>query len=92
MLAQKISPAILTLAADGQIGVKTVDGNGRVVFTPIEIARSEADGVWITGLPAMANIITVGQGYVSAGQAVESVPAQQETALAADRISEGTLK
>jgi len=92
MLAQKISPAILTLAADGQIGVKTVDSNGRVVFTPIEIARSEADGVWITGLPAMANIITVGQGYVSAGQAVESVPAQQETALAADRISEGTLK
>ncbi len=68
MLAQKVSPAILSLAADGRIGVMTVDAqNNRVVFTPVEIARSEPDGVWVTGLPATANIITVGQGYVSAG-------------------------
>jgi multidrug efflux system membrane fusion protein len=83
--AHKVSPALLSLAADGQVGVKTVDEMNRVVFTPVEIARSEPDGVWITGLPASANIITVGQGYVSAGQAVDPVFVQPDTALAAQR-------
>jgi multidrug efflux system membrane fusion protein len=92
MLAQKVSPAILTLDSSGQIGVKTVDAQNRVVFTPVTIARSEPDGVWVTGLPAAANIITVGQGYVSAGQQVEPVFGQQETALAQDQSREGTLK
>ena len=50
MLAQKVSPAILSLAADGQIGLMTVGKDNRAVFTPVEIARSEPDGVWVTGL------------------------------------------
>lgn len=85
MLAHKVSPALLSLAADGQVGIKTVDALNRVVFTPVEIARSEPDGVWITGLPATSSIITVGQGYVSAGQEVRPVFAEPETALAAKR-------
>lgn len=89
--AHKVSPAILSLASDGQIGVKTVDGDGRVVFTPVEIARSEPDGVWVTGLPATASIITVGQGYVSPGQRVEAVPVREDTALAAGG-ADGLLK
>lgn len=89
MLAHKISPALLSLASDGRIGVKTVDALNRVVFTPVEIARSEPDGVWVTGLPATSSIITVGQGYVSAGQQVEPVPAGPDTALAAERAVSG---
>jgi multidrug efflux system membrane fusion protein len=85
MLAHKVSPALLSLAADGQVGVKTVDALNRVVFTPVEIARSEPDGVWITGLPTTASIITVGQGYVSAGQAVKPIFAEPDRALAAER-------
>lgn len=92
MPAHKVSPAILSLAADGQIGVKTVGADNRVVFTPVEIARSEPDGVWVTGLAASANIITVGQGYVSAGQQVEAVFGKPDTALAADKNREGMLK
>jgi multidrug efflux system membrane fusion protein len=83
--AHKVSPAILSLASDGQIGVKTVDAAQRVVFTPVEIAVSEPDGVWITGLPESASIITVGQGYVSPGQQVEAVAFREDTALAADQ-------
>lgn len=83
MLAHKVSPAILSLAADGRLGVSILDTQNRVVFTPVEIARSEPDGVWVTGLPATASIITVGQGYVSPGQQVEPVFATRETALAA---------
>jgi multidrug efflux system membrane fusion protein len=90
--AHKVSPAILSLAADGRIGVKTVDAQNRVVFNAVEIARSERDGVWVTGLPATARIITVGEGYVSDSQQVEPVPGQQDTALAADQQREATLK
>lgn len=92
MLAHKVSPAILSLAADGKIGVMTVGADSRAVFTPVEIARSEQDGVWVTGLPASANIVTVGQGYVTPGQKVEAVFGQEETALAADGTREGSLK
>lgn len=92
MLAQKISPAILSLDADGRIGLKTVDSQNQVVFHAVEIARSEPDGLWVTGLPASANIITVGEGYVSPGQRVDPVFGQEETALAADKPRDGTLK
>ena len=53
--------------------------------------RSEPDGVWVTGLPELASIITVGQGYVSPGQRVEAVAVREDTALAADRAN-GLLK
>jgi len=90
--AHKVSPAILSLDAEGRIGLMTVDADDRAVFTAVEIARSEPDGVWVTGLPASANIITVGHGYVSAGQKVEPVVGQAETALAAGGARGGSLK
>jgi len=70
--AHFVSPAHLSLDADGQLGLKTVDDENRVHFHPVEIVRSEADGVWVTGLPEQARIITVGQGYVDAGQTVRT--------------------
>jgi multidrug efflux system membrane fusion protein len=85
-LAQKISPALLSLSTDGIIGVKTIDEFNRVVFSPVEITRSESNGVWVTGLPETANIISVGQGYVAAGQEVDPVMAEIETSLAADSL------
>jgi len=85
VLAYRISPSLLTLDADGQLGVKTVDADSRVVFHRVVIARSEANGVWVTGLPERADIIVVGQGYVSAGQPVRAVEEQAPTALAAGR-------
>jgi multidrug efflux system membrane fusion protein len=84
--AHKISPALLSLAADGQVGVKTVDAANRVVFTPVGISRSDPDGIWVTGLPQNANIIVVGQAYVSAGQAVQTTPSMQETTLAGGQL------
>ena len=80
--AYRVSPALLTLDANGKLGIKTVDAQSRVQFYSVELAHSEANGVWVTGLPATANIITVGQGYVAAGQLVQAVATQPETALA----------
>lgn len=69
--AQRISPALLTLNNDGDLGIKTVDSEDRVVFHEAVIARSGADAVWVSGLPENARIITVGQGFVKAGDLVE---------------------
>jgi len=71
-----ISPAILSLGTDGSLGVKMVGSENRVTFAQIEIVRAQTDGIWVTGLPEDANIITVGQGFVSAGDIVDPRPVE----------------
>lgn len=68
--AHFVSPSILTLAADGTVGVKTVDADNRVRFKPVTIEADTPDGVWVTGLPPEVTLITVGQNFVEAGQTV----------------------
>jgi len=74
VLAHRVSPAVLTLSDRGQIGVKVVDDDSRVVFHPIEVVDTDHQGMWITGLPAEISLITVGQEYVGHGDAVRSMP------------------
>lgn len=81
-MAQKISPALLILDSDGTLGVFIVDSLQRAEFIPITIERSGTDGVWVSGLPATADVITVGQGYVSPGQPVDPSYMRSETAIA----------
>jgi multidrug efflux system membrane fusion protein len=73
--AHFLSPALLTLDDDGRLGVKAVTADDRVAFHPVELVRAEADGVWVTGLPESARLITVGQGFARAGERVRPVPA-----------------
>jgi len=68
--AHFISPAILSLSDSGQVGVKTVNEEDIVEFHPITLVLSEARGIWVSGLPDTARIITVGQGFARAGDAV----------------------
>lgn len=76
--AHFVSPAILALGRDGELGVKTVDDRDHVVFVPVEMVRAEADGVWISGLSETARIISVGQGFVRDGEQVDPRPAETE--------------
>ncbi|WP_316013330.1 efflux RND transporter periplasmic adaptor subunit [Roseobacter sp. HKCCA0434] len=69
--AHFISPAVLSLGTDGTLGVKTVDAEATVVFTPVDIVRAQTDGIWVSGLAPEARIITIGQGFVSAGERVD---------------------
>lgn len=72
-LAHKVSPSILTLDENGEIGIKTVNEDKTVKFTKVNIIKSTGEGVWIDGLPAIANIIVVGQGFVKPGETVVPV-------------------
>jgi multidrug efflux system membrane fusion protein len=85
-LAQKISPALLTLDSAGTLGVYIVDDMQLAAFIPVEIEQSETDGIWVSGLPETATVITVGQGYVNPGQKVEAIRAPTETAVAAESL------
>lgn len=73
--AHRISPAILTLGASGEIGVKLVDELDKVKFAPVEILREDTGGLWVIGLPEQARLIVVGQDFVLNGQTVRPVEA-----------------
>ena len=75
-----ISPAILSLGTDGELGIKTVTDGNVVEFAPVSIVRAQTDGIWVTGLPETAEIITVGQGFVNAGDTVDPRPADTPVA------------
>jgi multidrug efflux system membrane fusion protein len=72
--AHEVSPALLVLDDDGALGVRAVDEGGIVRFHPVSIVRAGPDAVWLAGLPERLRLITVGQGFVRAGQRVLPVP------------------
>ena len=72
-MAHFVTPALLSLADDGAIGLKTVDARNRVRFRPVAIIEDTPRGVWLGGLPTEIRVITVGQDFVSAGQEVAPV-------------------
>lgn len=66
--------SVLTLDDEGVLGVRTVE-DGKVAFHPITIVSDTRQGVWVTGLPVVSDVITIGQENVTAGQVVEASPA-----------------
>lgn len=73
-MAHNVSPASLSLSDTGAIGAKIVDDEDIVQFVEVQIVSDTATGVWLTGLPPKAELITVGQELVFAGQKVIAVP------------------
>ncbi len=75
--AHKVGMSYVVLDANGEMGVRAVDGDQRVLFYPIDVVREDPDGLWVSGLPAEVTLITVGQELVSPGQQVR---VQRDTA------------
>jgi multidrug efflux system membrane fusion protein len=76
--AHLLPSSALTLNDGGQIGVRLVDEANTVRFVQVKILADGRDGIWVSGLPDTANVITVGQDYVLEGQTVEPVFASAE--------------
>ena len=66
-LAHRLPQSALTLNNDGKLGVRVVDWEGIVQFMPVKILRDDIDGIWVTGLTEEADVIVVGQDFVTAG-------------------------
>jgi membrane fusion protein, multidrug efflux system len=73
--AHFLSPAALTLDDAGRVGIKSVGADETVDFHTISMIRTEANGIWVAGLPEQVRVIVQGQGFVTPGEVVEPVEA-----------------
>lgn len=69
--AQLVPQSALTLSSEGALGVMVVEA-GTARFKPVELVRDNDRGAWVNGLDGLAQIIVVGQEYVSDGSPVET--------------------
>jgi multidrug efflux system membrane fusion protein len=76
--AHLLPQSVLTLDDKGVLGIRTVEDGDKVAFHPVNIVKDTTEGVWVVGLPAKINVITVGQEYVKAGETVDARTAEGE--------------
>lgn len=76
--AHFVPPTALVLDDTGLLGLRTVNSDDQVEFHPIRILEDTGDGLWVAGLPGRVRVITVGQGFVRAGETVRPVPTGAE--------------
>ena len=88
VMAQKVSPAVFALDDEGNIGVRTVNAQNQVEYHPVEIVRTDVDGVWVSGLPDVATVITVGQEMVVPGEEVD-VSYESTDTMPAEVLNQG---
>lgn len=66
-----VSSSAISLDKQGRLQVKAIDDENKVVAYVVNIVRTDADKVWLSGLPQHLNLITLGQDFVVSGQQVE---------------------
>ena len=69
--AHLIPPSSLTLDSEGKIGVRHINSKNKVIFSGVDIIGDEQELVWVTGLPEILTLITIGQEFVLEGQTVD---------------------
>lgn len=69
-LGHALSPSLISLDPAGRMGIKWVDEQQRVVFTPVQLLSVDRQQAWVSGLPERVALITLGQGFVEPGQQV----------------------
>ncbi|MEO1323621.1 MAG: efflux RND transporter periplasmic adaptor subunit [Pseudomonadota bacterium] len=67
------TPATLVLHDDGRVGVRYVDASNTVQFAEVNVIDDAADGIWISGIPNGANLLTTGQDYIKEGVEVSPI-------------------
>jgi multidrug efflux system membrane fusion protein len=80
--ATQVPRSALTIASNGDIGVRTVSEAGVVDFVPVNVVEDEQSFMWVGGVPDGARVIVQGQDFVRDGQQVEAVAEKDVTASA----------
>ncbi len=70
--------SVVTLSGTGDLGIRAVDPQDRVVFYPIDIIDDVPNGLVLGGIPADARVIVAGQDLVTEGDTVKPVDADPE--------------
>ncbi len=69
-VAHLIPQSALTLDDDGALGVRIVRDNA-AAFAPVSVLRDTTKGIWVAGLAQQADVIVVGQEFVTDGVPVD---------------------
>ncbi|RWN55791.1 MAG: efflux RND transporter periplasmic adaptor subunit [Mesorhizobium sp.] len=69
--------SVVTLGDKGDLGIRAVDKDNKVVFFPIDLVDDTPTGLVLGGIPADARIIVAGQELVKEGEVVKPVEADQ---------------
>ena len=69
--------SVVTLSQAGDLGIRAVDSNNKVVFFPIDLVDDTPTGLVLAGIPADARIIVAGQDLVTEGDEVKAVEADE---------------
>jgi multidrug efflux system membrane fusion protein len=75
VMGHSLSPALISLDKAGRMGVKWVNAQQQVVFTPVQLLSVNSQQAWVSGLPEKVALITLGQGFVEPGEKVLTVDA-----------------
>ena len=65
--AHLLPQSVLTLNDQGDMGVRLVTEDDTAAFRPVQLLRDTPEGVWLAGLPENADVIVIGQEYVTDG-------------------------
>ena len=79
VLATPVPRSIVTLGNTGELGIRSIDEENKVVFHPIDIVDDSTGALILGGIPEDARIIVSGQNLVTEGQAVEPSELDPET-------------
>jgi multidrug efflux system membrane fusion protein len=84
LLAEPVEATILprsvvTLSRQGDLGIRAVDKDNKVVFFPIDLVDDTPNGLVLGGIPADVRVIVAGQELITEGDTVNPVEADQET-------------
>jgi multidrug efflux system membrane fusion protein len=71
--------SVVTLSSDGDLGIRAVDKDNKVVFFPIDLVDDTPNGLVLAGIPAEARVIVAGQDLVTEGSEVKPVEADAAT-------------
>lgn len=72
--AVKVPRSVLTLSADGTLGLRMVDAKDITHFVAVRLVDDTPDGMVVSGVPADMRVIVAGQDMVKDGQKVAVAP------------------
>ena len=76
--ASRVPRSALIFSSAGDLGVRTVDQDGKVGFAPTTIVEDDQAFMWLTGVADGARVIVQGQDFVREGSVVEALDAAAE--------------
>lgn len=71
--------SVVTLSGAGDLGIRGVDEESKVVFFPIDLVDDTTSGLYLGGVPEDARVIVAGQDLVTEGETVNAVEADEAT-------------